>query len=548
MQGVAFQPIITRQASLLAIQYVPQFADPNGALQVKLVQSAEHGSNKFDIVAIDIIDGKRVWKVDGRYSRTYKLEPDQPNSFFVETLIIGGVTLTCEDESAPPPYCFCVPSDWAPPKELAVAPLAHLHPSLNALAPKGPKEPKRRHIHPGGPRSLIIPVHLKINGQYHQCNTSICVQNCHQQKRGSSFQLATCTPTTDRALSLDVFKSMWKFWHYSPDGRNDVFFSYAEKGRTSSSDSLRYTICFACCAHDFGRFQVAEDEFTQLLGQLRCSKCAWRNFQEPHDLKRYWWWVVQVHRLRIQIALCLVTGHTANMAAVLSSSLDLFEEHRQFMSFYHVCWGFQDLYLCLMVLPKYQHPALYRRLEQLESLLVLKKVRDQLAGVPFPDWKPRPGEREGLGRNQLGRDDRLDPCLLLGRRGDTACLERAKLRIGTNISRRNHLVFQAAIASQLPYNEERMRLHEEGVHVAIKYGFAQALTIHYALLRHWCYHVPDITMFSDRLRILGQNIADFLSADALLSDAIYGNNADTWWQRGVEDVVHIGDGAMCDVI
>lgn len=115
-------------------------------------------------------------------------------------------------------------------------------------------------------------------------------------------------------------------------------------------------------------------------------------------------------------------------------------------------------------------------------------------------------------------------------------------------------------------------------------------TIHYALLRHWCYHVPDprwlslqsawshiprffsvlpepsgqiqnedaerlisfyrssqnigsqikssiclvschwllisenglrssvcITMFSDRLRILGQNIADFLSADALLS-------------------------------
>lgn len=48
------------------------------ALQVKLVQSAEHGSNKFDIVAIDIIDGKRVWKVDGRYSRTYKLEPDQP--------------------------------------------------------------------------------------------------------------------------------------------------------------------------------------------------------------------------------------------------------------------------------------------------------------------------------------------------------------------------------------------------------------------------------------------------------------------------------------
>jgi len=30
MQGGAFQPIITRQASLLAIQYVPQFADLNG--------------------------------------------------------------------------------------------------------------------------------------------------------------------------------------------------------------------------------------------------------------------------------------------------------------------------------------------------------------------------------------------------------------------------------------------------------------------------------------------------------------------------------------
>lgn len=75
--------------------------------------------------------------------------PPLPASFFVETLIIGGVTLTCEDESAPPPYCFCVPSDWAPPKELAVAP------SWNALAPKGPKKPKRPHIHPGGPRSLI---------------------------------------------------------------------------------------------------------------------------------------------------------------------------------------------------------------------------------------------------------------------------------------------------------------------------------------------------------------------------------------------------------
>lgn len=31
-------------------------------------------------------------------------------------------------------------------------------------------------------------------------------------------------------------------------------------------------------------------------------------------------------------------------------------------------------------------------------------------------------------------------------------------------------------------------------------------------------------------------------------DAIYGNDADTWWQRGVEDVAHIGDGAICDLL